>query len=94
MEEEALNPTISSEEKAPMPPLSYDEGKKIPMTLYEKNEAKRIGLMGCNTNEDEWNDFCKTMQRKRCGAYPVDYFDVVLRDALRDVLSIALEEDL
>lgn len=31
----------------------------MPMTPYEKAEAERIGLMGRNTNEVEWNEFCR-----------------------------------
>jgi hypothetical protein len=53
------NPNVSEEEEAPMPPTSYEEGRNMPMTPYEKAEAERIGLMGRNTNEVEWNEFCR-----------------------------------
>jgi hypothetical protein len=58
---------------------TYEEGKLIPMTLSERAEANRIGLMGINTNEHEWAIFCAQMKRDHGGAYPSNYYEVVVR---------------
>jgi hypothetical protein len=35
--------------------------------------------MGINTNEHEWAIFCAQMKRDHGGAYPSNYYEVVVR---------------